>query len=123
MSLGSEVHGDRIAGTKHGGVLLRAGITLLSAGAFEGHRGRGGQDHLAAATRPPPPNSPRCARRRTPRARPGWNRPGQNWRRRAGSRRKLRTQFSTELERAREQVTIAQKRTEASVRRALRELG
>ncbi|WP_371748208.1 hypothetical protein [Cupriavidus sp. AcVe19-6a] len=34
----------------------------------------------------------------------------------------LRTQFSTELERAREQVVIAQKRAEASERRALREL-
>ncbi|WP_407935363.1 coiled-coil domain-containing protein, partial [Cupriavidus alkaliphilus] len=34
----------------------------------------------------------------------------------------LRTQFSTELERAREQVVIAQERAEASERRALREL-
>ncbi|WP_455281303.1 DNA-binding protein [Cupriavidus necator] len=34
----------------------------------------------------------------------------------------LRTQFSTELERAREQVIIAQERAEASERRALREL-
>ncbi|AGW90307.1 DNA-binding protein [Cupriavidus sp. DF5525] len=34
----------------------------------------------------------------------------------------LRTQFSTELERAREQVTLAQERAEASERRALREL-
>lgn len=34
----------------------------------------------------------------------------------------LRTQFSPELERAREQVTIAQERAEASERRALREL-
>ncbi|WP_051975006.1 DNA-binding protein [Cupriavidus necator] len=34
----------------------------------------------------------------------------------------LRTQFSTELERAREQVTLAQKRAEASERRSLREL-
>jgi hypothetical protein len=32
----------------------------------------------------------------------------------------LRTQFSTELERAREQVSIAQERAEASERRALR---
>ncbi|WP_439672942.1 DNA-binding protein (plasmid) [Cupriavidus necator] len=34
----------------------------------------------------------------------------------------LRTQFSTELERAREQVTLAQERAEASERRSLREL-
>lgn len=34
----------------------------------------------------------------------------------------LRTQFSTALERAREQVVIAQDRAEASERRALREL-
>ncbi len=34
----------------------------------------------------------------------------------------LRTQFSTELERAREQVTLAQERAEATERRALREL-
>ncbi len=34
----------------------------------------------------------------------------------------LRTQFSTELARAREQVTLAQERAEASERRALREL-
>lgn len=34
----------------------------------------------------------------------------------------LRSQFSTELERAREQVAIAQERAEASERRALREL-
>jgi hypothetical protein len=35
----------------------------------------------------------------------------------------LRTQLSTELERAREQVVFAQERAEASERRALRELG
>ncbi|KAI3597506.1 hypothetical protein D8I24_6655 (plasmid) [Cupriavidus necator H850] len=34
----------------------------------------------------------------------------------------LRTQFSTELERAREQVTLAQERAEASERRSQREL-
>ncbi|AEI82196.1 hypothetical protein CNE_BB1p07790 (plasmid) [Cupriavidus necator N-1] len=35
----------------------------------------------------------------------------------------LRTKFSTELERAREAVTLAQERAEASERRSLRELG